>query len=68
MENRGDTITVNRRELRENEIWVEDALKLAKSSCRYCYGRGYTGYDIINNVKPICRCVANKLHGKLIVE
>lgn len=49
-------------------ITPTEAVALAKPSCKMCYGRGYEGYDPINRVYIMCRCVAKACAGKRLVQ
>jgi hypothetical protein len=40
-----------------SEINVNDYTVLAKDNCNKCYGRGYSGTNILTGQKVPCRCL-----------
>lgn len=55
-------------EKKNGQINVTDALKLAKSSCKRCYGRGVVGIDPERMVRLLCRCVSRHIQGLELVQ
>jgi len=51
---------IEKKEFDIDKIKVE-LLKIAKSSCRRCYGQGYIGYNNTTDRLVVCRCTAKKI-------
>jgi hypothetical protein len=42
----------------------ENLRKIAKPSCRHCYGEGYRGFNTTTGRLVVCRCAMKKIQPK----